>query len=284
MCHPVAGRCHRAAADRQSRTALQPSVEVPGTHPVDQDHRPFRGCPWSGPSATTAPRISVRSPAAVRRGCGVRHLRRLPDPPVHSTAEREHTDLRLRWPAWPLRGTMRRHDLSRRLPGNRRSGTRRLVGRRGPRCGVQARLTRLISQQRYEEAAIIRRRLETLTRTAARFHRIRSLAACAEIVAARKVDLDWEIHVVRYGRLAGGARDTSGGARRTRSAGHGRDRSKATDPLPAAGIEETERIADWLERPGTRLIDISGDWMWPLHAVLDHEALVHHALGEMAAL
>ena len=71
--------------------------------------------------------------------------------------------------------------------------------------GVQSRLTRLVSQQRFEEAAIIRRRLETLTRTATRFHRIRSLAACAEIVAARKVDLDWEIHVIRYGRLAGAA-------------------------------------------------------------------------------
>jgi DNA polymerase-3 subunit epsilon len=50
-------------------------------------------------------------------------------------------------------------------------------------------------------------------------------------------------------------------------------------PLPAAGIEETERIADWLEQPGVRLIEITGDWAWPLHAVLDHEALVRHALG-----
>ena len=55
---------------------------------------------------------------------------------------------------------------------------------------------------------------------------------------------------------------------------------KPPDPLPAAGIEETERIADWLEQPGTRLIDITGDWMWPIHAVLDHEALVEYALGE----
>ena len=38
----------------------------------------------------------------------------------------------------------------------------------------------------------------------------------------------------------------------------------------------------WLEQPGTRLIEITGDWMWPLHAVLDHEALVHYALGELA--
>jgi DNA polymerase-3 subunit epsilon len=26
-------------------------------------------------------------------------------------------------------------------------------------------------------------------------------------------------------------------------------------------------------------MEVTGDWMWPLHAVLDHEALVEHALG-----
>jgi DNA polymerase III subunit epsilon len=152
--------------------------------------------------------------------------------------------------------------------------------------GAQARLARLVSQQRFEEAAIIRRRLETLTRTAGRYHRIRSLAACAEIVAARKVDLDWEIHVIRYGRLAGAGLATphevpQAVARAVRATAE--TVPKPPDPLPAAGIEETERIAGWLEQPGTRLIDITGDWMWPLHAVLDHEALVHYALGEVAA-
>jgi DNA polymerase-3 subunit epsilon len=150
---------------------------------------------------------------------------------------------------------------------------------------VQARLQRLIRQQRFEEAAIIRRRLEALTRTAARFHRIRSLAACAEIVAARKVELDWEIHVIRYGRLAGAGRATprevpQAVARAVRLTSE--TVAKPPDPLPAAGIEETERIADWLEQPGIRLIDITGDWMWPLHAVLDHEALVQYALGDVA--
>jgi DNA polymerase III subunit epsilon len=149
--------------------------------------------------------------------------------------------------------------------------------------GVQARLRRLITQKRFEEAAIIRRRLETLTRTAARFHRIRSLAACPEIVAARRVDLNWEIHVVRYGRLAAAGLATprdvpQAVAQAVRATAE--TVPKPPDPLPAAGIEETERIADWLEQPGTRLIEITGDWIWPLHAVLDHEALVRYALGE----
>jgi DNA polymerase-3 subunit epsilon len=148
--------------------------------------------------------------------------------------------------------------------------------------GVSTRLSRLVQQQRFEEAATIRRRLETLLRTGARFHRVRSLAACPEIVGARREGPDWEIHVIRYGRLAGTGVATPSEvpqavARAVRAGAE--TVTRPPDPLPAAGIEETERIADWLEQPGVRLIDITGDWAWPLHAVLDRDALVAHALG-----
>ena len=53
-------------------------------------------------------------------------------------------------------------------------------------AAVSARLTRLVGERRFEEAETIRRRLETLGRTARRFHRVSSLAACPEIVAARR--------------------------------------------------------------------------------------------------
>jgi DNA polymerase-3 subunit epsilon len=149
-------------------------------------------------------------------------------------------------------------------------------------AGVRTRLLRLVDQQRYEEAATIRRRLETLTRTGARFHRVRSLAGCAEIVAARRDGPDWEIHVVRHGRLAAAGRAgphdvPQAVARALRATAESVLPPPA--PLPAASIEEAERICDWLEQPGVRLIEITGDWAWPLHAVIDHESLVMHALG-----
>jgi DNA polymerase III subunit epsilon len=152
--------------------------------------------------------------------------------------------------------------------------------------GVQARLRRLVEQHRFEEAGTIRRRLETLVRTGARFHRVRSLAGCTEIVGARREGPNWEIHVIRYGRLAGTGVATpyevpQAVARAVRATAE--TVARPPDPLPAAGIEETERIADWLEQPGVRLIEITGDWMWPLHAVLDHESLVRHALGGVHA-
>ncbi|MGI3783792.1 MAG: hypothetical protein ACRYG2_23750, partial [Janthinobacterium lividum] len=147
---------------------------------------------------------------------------------------------------------------------------------------VSARLTRLVGERRYEEAETIRRRLETLGRTARRFHRVSSLAACPEIVAARREGEGWDIHVIRYGRLASsgvaGAYDVPQAVARSTVATAETVRP-APSPLPAAGIEETERIADWLEQPGVRLMHIEGDWAWPLHAVLDHQTLVQHALS-----
>jgi DNA polymerase-3 subunit epsilon len=150
---------------------------------------------------------------------------------------------------------------------------------------VSARLSRLVGERRYEEAETIRRRLDTLARTARRFHRVSSLAACPEIVAARREGAGWDIHVIRYGRLAStgvaGPHDVPQAVARETVATAETVRP-APAPLPAAGIEETEQIADWLEQPGVRLMHIEGDWAWPLHAVLDHETLVQHALGGAA--
>jgi len=148
--------------------------------------------------------------------------------------------------------------------------------------GLQERLCRLIKQQRFEEAATIRRRLEVLTHTGYRFHRVRSLAQCPEIVAARKHGDNWDIHVIRYGRLAAAGvatpRDVPQAvARAVRATAE--TVARPPDPLPAATIEETERIANWLEQPGARIVDIVGDWSWPVHGVLDQQGLIRYALG-----
>ena len=119
--------------------------------------------------------------------------------------------------------------------------------------GLRERLLRLVGEQRYEEAATIRGRLDALLRTGVRFHRVRSLAACPEIVAARRSGEDWEIHVIRYGRLAAAGLARPGDvpqavARAVRATAE--TVLPPVRPLPAAGIEETERIAAWLEQPG----------------------------------
>ncbi len=152
-----------------------------------------------------------------------------------------------------------------------------------PACrAVRARLVRLVEQHRYEEAAVLRRRLESLLETAARFHRVSSLARCPEIVAARWAAPNWEIHIVRYGRLAGTGLARPGQVPQAVARTVLLTAETVSPPLapaPAATIEETTRIADWLEQPGTRIIAITGDWAWPLHGVVTHAEFVEHALG-----
>ena len=49
--------------------------------------------------------------------------------------------------------------------------------------------------------------------------------------------------------------------------------------LPSCSVEEAERIAAWLERPGVRLMDIDGEWSMPLHSGIDGADLPRLALG-----
>jgi DNA polymerase-3 subunit epsilon len=87
--------------------------------------------------------------------------------------------------------------------------------------------------------------------------------------------------VIRYGRLAGAARARPGDVPQAvaRSAVASAEQvARPVGPQPAATTEETERIAAWLERPGVRLIEIEGEWSWPLHIGLAEGELARHAL------
>ena len=112
------------------------------------------------------------------------------------------------------------------------------------------------------------------------------MAGCAQIVAARRTAdafaptaaagrPGWEIHVIRYGRLAGAAR-TMPGESAVRLAEESVLLAESV-PRPRSGTaafpEEIEQVACWLEQPGVRLIDIQGDWMWPLHTTVAAEDL-----------
>ena len=68
--------------------------------------------------------------------------------------------------------------------------------------------------------------------------------------------------------------DTSGGAAggRARGTSHRRDCAEAARPAAGSRHRGDGAYRRLARAAGTRLIDIIGDWMWPLHAVLDHEA------------
>ncbi|HHU39490.1 MAG TPA: endonuclease, partial [Propionibacterium sp.] len=51
---------------------------------------------------------------------------------------------------------------------------------------------------------------------------------------------------------------------------------------PAASVEEAERVAAWLESPGVRIMEVTGDWAWPLHGSISITDLPRHALASVA--
>ena len=150
-----------------------------------------------------------------------------------------------------------------------------------------ARIETLSDRQRYEEAAVIRSRLIALLRATVRMQRLGAVTRVSELVAARRDTVGgWEIVVVRYGRLAAAAtspprehpRPTLDLARLTAEtvlAGPG--------PVPAASAEETERILAWLERPDTRLVETSGDWVSPTRGAARFTGLLTRAEAAASA-
>lgn len=148
--------------------------------------------------------------------------------------------------------------------------------------GAKPRLAQLVASERYEEAQILRNRVETVVKSTHRFHQVSSLAACPQIVAGYFTGRDWEIHVIRFGRLAGAALASTGEDPRKvaeQTTVIAETVLPALAPQPAASLEETTHIAAWLERPGVRLIDVNGDWHWPLHGSIPREHLARYLVG-----
>ena len=144
------------------------------------------------------------------------------------------------------------------------------------------RLRLLIDQERFEDAAALRTRLETWVRVSLRHHRVAALARCPQIVAAAQTERGWDVHVIRYGRLAGAGSARHGEAPQAVARDVVMTADTVPEPLapqPAGTVEEAERLSLWLERPGVRLIHIDGDWWWPRHAGVAEGDLAKILLG-----
>jgi DNA polymerase-3 subunit epsilon len=137
----------------------------------------------------------------------------------------------------------------------------------------------LAAQERFEEAATVRDRLGGFLRGASRAQRFAPLAACAELVAARRSDDGgWEIVLVRHGRLAGTARVDRRTDPRPAIAtlqATGEQVEPPVAPATAAHPEETDLILAWLEKPGVRLVEVDVPWACPVRSA--------EAVGDPAA-
>lgn len=121
-----------------------------------------------------------------------------------------------------------------------------------------SRMADLAAQERFEEAASWRDRLNAFATGAHKSQRSAMLAANPNLVAARATkDMGWDVHVIRYGRLAGSCHvpsrmDPSPYLEAVTAAAECVDQPIA--PATAALPEETALILNWLESPGVRLI------------------------------
>lgn len=131
-----------------------------------------------------------------------------------------------------------------------------------------SRMADLSSSQRYEEAATVRDRTAALVAGLSRVQRLSPLAAVPQIMAARRrPEGGWEIVCVRYGKLAGTSLSPRGadpmpyiGA----LAHTAEVVTPGTGPCSAAHPEETELIHTWLTTGGTRLVEVTGQWICPV--------------------
>lgn len=146
---------------------------------------------------------------------------------------------------------------------------------------INARMAVLADQERYEEASLYRDRLATFVRAASRTQRLLSITGCPEVVAARRTeDGRWQVHVIRFGRLA------AAGVIPARADAHqyvaelrasAESVTPAPGPIPAASAQETEAILRWLELPGIRLVHTEGDWVSPVAGATRYLNLYQHS-------
>nr|WP_204332596.1 DEDD exonuclease domain-containing protein [Geodermatophilus sabuli] len=129
------------------------------------------------------------------------------------------------------------------------------------------RVDRLAGEERYEDAAVLRDRVAVLVRAVRRRQRLESLAAVPELVLARPDgEGGWHLSVVRRGRLVSAGAAPRGTSVRATLAGL---LSTAETPLGpdgelAASVDETELVLRWMEKPGTRLVEVTGTLACPV--------------------
>ncbi len=129
---------------------------------------------------------------------------------------------------------------------------------------LAAKIEEAAERLEYERAAVLRDGVSALIAGATEAQRLGALRRVG-IAAARRAGDAWEVVVVTNSRLAGTA--VVAGADIAEAVRAIREReADALRPL----VEEQQLVAAWLDRPGTRLVSVDGEWSEPARGAGRH--------------
>ena len=255
----------RLIAEHKPR--VQPPLPVPRAGAVGAADRGAVPPAVRGPAGPPGHRASssARSPTAAAADAAVAAVHEaLPAAAVHRPAlARACRGTRLRAGRHgPLRRAVHRRAVGRRVrrASPRCSGPPSTATRRPLVAPLLARVDRLAAEERYEDAAVLRDRVAVLVRAVRRRQRLESLAAVPELVARPAGRRRRLAPVRRPPRPAGRRRAAPRAARRCARTLAGLLPTAETPTGPddelAASVDETELILRWMEKPGTRLVEL----------------------------
>lgn len=122
---------------------------------------------------------------------------------------------------------------------------------------MDARQRQLSAAERFEEAAVVRDRVLAFVVGNAKRRRYERLAMVPHLVAAQLVDDVWNVHVIRFGKLAAAGTLHAGADHRDQIDAIVATASQIlpTDVVTAADVRETLMLQQWLEQAHVRLLD-----------------------------
>lgn len=123
-------------------------------------------------------------------------------------------------------------------------------------------MAELSINENFEEAIEVREKYSYFVRAAARIERLNSIAKLPELVVARAIGEHWEFISIKYGRLAATNVSTATTSVSKALAALGLISEQVVNSgfLQEVNHEEVELILNFLESPGVRIVNVSGEY------------------------
>ena len=128
--------------------------------------------------------------------------------------------------------------------------------------GMILKMNEYSKREEFEKATEVRNRLMEFVRGVYRGERITCLTSIPLLIAARRFSDDqWELVSIKYGRLAGSL--ISNPVNHIQISIDALKLSSEVVIAPTSSHEEVEKLANYLENDGIRLVEIDGTWALP---------------------